>query len=277
MNAIVYDVEIRRCIPPRVGRALSGVEYCGGWEDFEGMGIACIGVYDYADGVASVFLDDNLADFQALVDAREHVIGFNSLSFDDRLCAAHGIRVQTTYDLLREVRLASGQPGEYARGLTRAGYTLDALAQANLGIAKSSSGEDAPRLWQQGKIGAVVSYCLRDVGITRRLFDHRAALKDPVTGEWLLSVIMGPEELRPDRLLGFIPRVKVSEDQVEEIRKQWGGYSLGYGPLVLGQECKEEFVPFDEADIERARESLAPATDCGEEQVVPTTGEPSKG
>ena len=61
------------------------------------------------------------------------MIGFNSLSFDDKLCKAHGIEVETTYDILCEVRQATGQPPFYAKGFTRAGYNLDALAKANLG------------------------------------------------------------------------------------------------------------------------------------------------
>ncbi len=184
MNALIFDVEILRCIPdPHLNDPT--LEYCNGWSDFDQMGISCVAAYDYAEGLYRLFLEDNLAEFQALVKKREHIIGFNSSSFDDLLCAANGLEVTTTYDLLREVRIASGQPPDYERGATRAGYSLNRLAQANLGVSKTASGELAPMLWQRDERGAVLDYALRDAQITKALFDKRASLIDPTDGSTL--------------------------------------------------------------------------------------------
>ena len=90
--------------------------------------------------------------------------------------------METEYDLLCEVRLASGQPALYTPGETRAGYNLDALALANLGKAKTGHGALAPALWQQGKYHEVIRYCLNDVMLTKALFDRRATLIDPTDG-----------------------------------------------------------------------------------------------
>jgi hypothetical protein len=182
-SVIVYDCEIIKCIPPAVQPDL---QYCEGWHDHAGMGISVIGVYDYLTDQYRVFLKDNFADFVKLVRDREHVIGFNSLAFDDRLCAAHGLEVTTTYDLLCEVRVASKQPPRYRPG-TRPGYSLERLALANLGTGKSGSGALAPELWQRGQRGAVIDYCLGDVALTKRLFDRRAGLIDP-TGRGMLTL-----------------------------------------------------------------------------------------
>jgi hypothetical protein len=182
-SVIVYDCEIIRCIPPVLK---SDLQYCGGWHDHTNMGISVIGVYDYLADQYRVFLEDNFADFARLVRGREHVIGFNSLAFDDRLCAAHGLEVTTTYDLLCEVRVASGQSPHYRPG-TRPGYSLERLAQANLGTGKSGSGALAPELWQRGQIGKTIDYCLGDVALTKRLFDRRAELIDP-TGRGMLTL-----------------------------------------------------------------------------------------
>lgn len=190
LSALVYDTEIIRCIPNSRNPAWQpepDLEYCEGWHDYKGMGISCITAYDYLTDSYRVFLEDNIADFQALTLEREHIIGFNSSSFDDTLCAAHGLIVRTTYDLLCEVRIASGQPPYYSRGLTRAGYSLNNLTKANLGVSKTASGELAPVLWQRGEYGAVISYCLNDVQLTRKLLEMGLAgeLKDPVTGSML--------------------------------------------------------------------------------------------
>ena len=108
------------------------------------------------------------------------------MSFDDNLCRANGIQIQTTYDLLSEVRIASGQPPHYVKGKTRAGYSLERLAQENLGYGKSGQGALAPLLWQRGNYGAVADYCLGDIHITRVLFNRRLRLIDPNSGAVLI-------------------------------------------------------------------------------------------
>lgn len=61
-------------------------------------------------------------------------------------------------------------------------YSLDAVAKAN-GMAKTGSGEKAPKLWQQGKRQEVINYCQFDVRITYELLrlGIEGNLKDPNT------------------------------------------------------------------------------------------------
>ena len=178
-SAIIYDCEIIKCIPDRGRPNDPRLDYCAGWDDHQNMGISCIGVFDYQSDQLLVFTGETLADFAALVKEREHVIGFNSRFFDDLLCRANGIEVTTTYDILVEVRRATGQPDRYVRGLTRAGYNLDNLVWRNLGASKTGSGELAPRLWQQGKHQEVIDYCKHDVMLTKRLLETWGNLIDP--------------------------------------------------------------------------------------------------
>lgn len=167
---LIFDVEIIKCIPNKnETHNLSNLDYCEGWHDFENMGISVICAYDYKEATYKTFLQDNLNEFKELANERA-LVGFNSVAFDDKLIQANGINATTTYDLLEEVRLASGQPKQYGKG-TRRGYSLDALAKANLNTSKTSSGSLAPEMWQQGKFGAVIDYCLQDVVITKKLFD----------------------------------------------------------------------------------------------------------
>lgn len=179
MNYLIYDCEIIKCIPPKEGELDPTLEYCQGWTDFPNMGISLIGAYLSWEDSLKIYPQSAFGEFQKAVDQAELIVGFNSISFDDRLCQANGIAIQTNYDLLSEVWAAAGMPRQFTLGKTRAGYKLDNLAQANLGKGKSGSGELAPVLWQRGNFWAVVDYLKDDVLITKQLFERRSNLIDP--------------------------------------------------------------------------------------------------
>jgi len=182
---LVYHVEILRAIPPKDSPRLETIEYCDGWHDFAGMGISVIGFFDSAYPatyqIALGFDTDALNDFEALASERV-VIGFNSRGFHDKVMGAHGYSIHSDFDLLHEVRLASGQPPTYERGVTRAGYSLDALAWSNLDEGKISKGDVAPIDWQQGRKSKVINYVLHDIYLTHELLTlwmARGFLNDP--------------------------------------------------------------------------------------------------
>jgi len=166
MSIIVYDLEIIKAIQSRGEAIRPGIEYCGGWDDHAGMGISAITAYDYAADRYRVFLEDNFGEFVHLCKSRPTIIGFNSIQFDDRVCAAAGLDVVTTYDLRVEI-LNALKEGKFARGLN-----LDAIAAANLGTTKSGHGADAPANWQKGLKGDVIDYCLEDTRITKKIVDR---------------------------------------------------------------------------------------------------------
>jgi hypothetical protein len=179
VDAIIYDIEIKRCIPDRRQPNKEGLEYCAGWTDFGNMGIAVLCAFDTRTRSPRVFCEDNLGDFARLTEGRT-VVGFNNEDFDDRLLAANGITVSRSYDLLCALREAVGEPRKYTYGVTAAGRSLETVSVRNLGTRKLMSGAFAPELWQQGKIGQVVDYCLDDVMKTARLVQLNEVV-DPVT------------------------------------------------------------------------------------------------
>ena len=183
LSAIVYDAETRRCLPGS-GDGARGLEHCAGWTDYAGMGISVVAAYDYLEDSYLVFMADNLHKFQNLIDGREHVIGFNSTRFDDPLLAAHNVEVTTSYDLLKEVRAAAALLPK-VETIGRRSYNLELLSQVNLGGGKYGHGALAPMLWQRGRLGTLISYCLRDVQVTKALFDRRLNLVDPNCGRAL--------------------------------------------------------------------------------------------
>lgn len=183
MKTLIYDCEIVRCIPH--GDRNPNLQYCGGWRDYENMGISLIGAYLSWDKSIRIYPQSAFDCFQKAVSEADLIVGFNSLAFDDNLCQANNINIKTDYDLLSETWAAAGMPRTYTRGTTRAGYKLDNLAQINLGRGKSGSGELAPVLWQAGQQWAVVDYLVDDILITKQLYDKRSCLVDPTNGDIL--------------------------------------------------------------------------------------------
>lgn len=214
-NILIYDTETINCIPSNTEKIDHNLSYCQGWNDYSGMGISVFGTWRNYDllkigkncfiipqpsGKYQIFVNDNhlinqhlsnnLNNFnylQKIIYRADKIIGFNSISFDDKLCQANGIDIQTNYDLLSEIRMASNQPNEYVYGLTRKGYALEDLSRANLTINKTSKGELAPILWQKGKKQEVIDYCLNDVKILKELYFLfvKAKLYDPTNGRKL--------------------------------------------------------------------------------------------
>ena len=182
---LVFDCEIIKMIPAKKGRE-QGFEYCQGWQDFKGMGISVIAVCDLDSLFEEVFVFPEVSEIKQLIPVAEFW-GFNSKNFDDRLCQAHGLPISSKFDLLEEIRLSAYGSADWRDQPAGFSYSLEAIARAN-GLAKSGSGELAPKLWQQGSVKEVVDYCLQDARITRQLIlkflDEQ--LRDPNTGAFLL-------------------------------------------------------------------------------------------
>lgn len=189
-NLIIYDIETARAIPLYNDDSLiADIEYCAGWHDHANMGIACICVYDYRCDGYSVFMQDNFGEFRELMEDVGRVAGFNNLSFDNVLCGYNDINIprNKSYDLLEEI-WKSANLGPIYNVKTHSGYGLDAVARANLGETKNGWGGNAPIWFQRGEFGKLITYCLRDVWLIKRLLDkviHTGQIISPVTGEKL--------------------------------------------------------------------------------------------
>lgn len=175
---LIIDIEIKKAIPDRRGLQQAGIEYCQGWTDYTGMGIACICTYDLDSNRSRVFLEKDLARFVEY--AKEHSNecgGFNTRRFDLRLLKAHGVDIdnEAHYDALERIWLQCGLNPDRFAPATHGGWGLDAVMQATFGIGKSGSGAEAPIWWQSGQRGRVVDYCLHDVWLEAMLIRHMLA------------------------------------------------------------------------------------------------------
>lgn len=191
MKALIYDIEIVNAVPGKEPR-INGIKYCAGWNDHTNMGVSVIGAYDYHEDRYRVFCADAFDQFAELA-ANRLCVGFNSIKFDNAVIAACGIRVipdSDSYDLLREMWIAAGiGNGDPFNFKLHGGYGLDATCERNFGTKKTGNGALAPVLWQQGKYGQVIDYCLNDVKLTKQLFDRvleRQSIISPKDGSRLM-------------------------------------------------------------------------------------------
>lgn len=202
---IVYDCEIINCIPPKDGELDPSLNYCLGWDDFEGMGISVVGVavvQPHYASYRSYVLDPKVNpnafgdyfDLRSLL-SYETVIGFNSESFDDNLIATNGIlgklesRIKSR-DLLKAIRLAAFGSDRWQDTPRGYSYGLDKIAKVNGLGSKTGSGELAPKLWQKGQYQEVIDYCINDVALTVQILDlaMEGELIDPNNGKVLESI-----------------------------------------------------------------------------------------
>lgn len=170
MKLVVYDCEIKHCIPDGKNPVPAGVMCCQGWTDYLGMGISLITAYIFGEGYR-VFLPDNIEEFKQLaVDPNVILAGFHNHRFDDRLIeACLGIQIDKgrSWDLLREIAKAAGLNPD---GVPH-GYGLNAMCEANFLPKKTGHGALAPILWQDGRIGTLVDYGLGDTTRTVKLIE----------------------------------------------------------------------------------------------------------
>ncbi len=166
---LIHDSEIIKSIPSRNEPNDPSLEYCKGWHDHTGMGISVIGAYDTEDKRYHIFLEDNFDEFQRRLDATDIAVGFNNISFDDKLYRANGITLATekSYDILVEIWRGLGLPLVFnfqSHGGLKA--SLNNVCKAQGLRVKTGSGAFAPVDWQRGNRGTVIDYCLNDVAMT---------------------------------------------------------------------------------------------------------------
>ena len=182
---LIFDCEIKMAIPTREPKYY-GIKYCDGWHDYAGMGISCVCAYDTDDDTTHVFMQDNINTFADMIEDHAPLVGYNSSRFDVPLLAAHGITIphNDSYDLLDAIKQAIGLDiYDHPRG-----YSLDAMAMANISYGKCGDGAEAPVLYQRGEIGQLIDYCLWDVHLLTRLMSlvcARGELIDPTTGHMI--------------------------------------------------------------------------------------------
>jgi hypothetical protein len=190
----IYDLEISKAIPPdNAADRLPDIQYCGGWTDFEGMGIsvAAICYLDTEDwSISQPQAYTEMSDFLGMIDALPNTVevgGFDSRDFDDKLIRTLGHPLLSDFDILLMTIEAAGLKGKYWEQENPPSYKLADIAMAN-GYGKTLTGEQAPIEWQRGNKQLLIDYCKNNVCSAAETLKRlmRGALIDPNTGNILV-------------------------------------------------------------------------------------------
>ncbi len=186
MDTLVFDIETQNFFTdPGVGR-----------DNFEALKISGVGVYSYGRGEYFFFLESEMEDCAALFKEASLLAGFGINRYDVPVLNCYFQRLSEEpkpnlwetrrVDLLEEIEKNAD-----------CRISLSRLAEANLGVGKERKGYEAIMLYENGEMEELKKYCLKDVELTKNLYDlYRAqgylSLPNRTTGG-LVKVFFGSQ------------------------------------------------------------------------------------
>lgn len=135
-----------------------------GSSDPAALTVAIVCIHDSQTGEYSSYVQEELPLLWPILERTDMLVGYNSDHFDVPLLNKYypgDLTKIKSLDIMAEVHKA------YGRRLR-----LDAIAEGTLGTKKSGHGSQAVQWWRAGEVDKVRQYCLKDVEITRRIFDY---------------------------------------------------------------------------------------------------------
>jgi DEAD/DEAH box helicase domain-containing protein len=180
---LIVDVETQR-----------SAEEVGGWHNKHLMRVAAAVVYDSLEDTYQTFQEDRVHELIEKLKEGELVVGFNIVDFDYQVLKAYtSFRFQQlkTFDLLQEVSRQLGYR-----------LSLGHLAHKTLNTEKSADGLQSLQWFKEGKMDEIITYCRKDVEITKDLFlfglangyllfETKAGQRVRLPVEWKLEKILG--------------------------------------------------------------------------------------
>lgn len=176
-DTIVFDIETQNFFTdPGVG-----------WNNFGALKISMVCAYSYEQDKYFSFEEDQMEELGELFLGARTLVGFASNRYDIPVLnlyfrklknrEALNLWAKGRVDLLEEIEKQTGER-----------ISLSRLAEANLGIKKEGHGSDAIGLYERGEMETLKAYCLKDVELTKKLYDiylndKAFLLPDRETGE----------------------------------------------------------------------------------------------
>ncbi len=166
MDTIVFDIETQNFFTdPGVG-----------WDNFAALKISVVCAYSYLRDKYFSFEEQEVEKMIELFSGASRLVGFSMNRYDVPVLDNYFRRFipvadqkdfqtpdlweKERVDLLEEIEIAYGKR-----------ISLSKLAEANLGVKKDRHGSEAVGLYKEGKIDELKEYCLKDVRLTKELYD----------------------------------------------------------------------------------------------------------
>ena len=153
MNYVFFDLETQNLF-----------EDVGGRDHVDQLKVACAVTYSTMKNDFTIYWENDVPALLAELKSATKVVGFNVLHFDYRVLQPYATQLRLasipTIDMLADIQKVLGFR-----------VSLDNVAGASLGAAKSADGIQSVEWFRNGELDKVADYCKADVDITRRVFE----------------------------------------------------------------------------------------------------------
>ncbi len=156
-NILYFDLETQK-----------SADEVGGWNHSRDMRMSVGVTYSTARSEYKIYRDTHVNAMIEDLRRADMVVGFNTLRFDYEVLAGHNPLFDAgqvrSLDMLAELEKTLQHR-----------VSLDSIAQATLGVEKTSEGMQAIQWYRQGKLLEIAEYCCFDVKITRLIHEYGAS------------------------------------------------------------------------------------------------------
>jgi len=153
MRVVTFDIETANWVTDT------------GSSDPKDLDLAIVCIHDSETNEYSSYLERELPQLWPILERTDVLVGYNSDHFDIPLLNKYypgDLERITSLDLMKEVQQVLGRR-----------LKLDALAEGTLGDKKlGGKGGQSVIWWREGKVDLVREYCIKDVELTRKLFEY---------------------------------------------------------------------------------------------------------
>jgi len=158
-NIVYFDLETQKA-----------ADEVGGWNNIRDMRMSVGVTFSTASGEYKIYPENQVNALIEELRRADLVVGFNNLRFDYEVLAGHNPLFQPeqlqTLDMLVELQ-----------NTLQHRLSLDSIAQATLGVEKTSEGLQAIKWFREGKLMEIAEYCCYDVKITKMVHEYGVSNK----------------------------------------------------------------------------------------------------
>jgi hypothetical protein len=158
-NIVYFDLETQK-----------SAEEVGGWHRIRDMRMSIGVTYSTARAEYKIYGENQVNELIEELRRADLVVGFNNQRFDYAVLQGHNDFFDheqiPTLDMLVDLQ-----------NTLQHRLSLDAIANATLGVEKTSEGLQAIRWFREGKLMDIAEYCCYDVKITRLVHEYGVSRK----------------------------------------------------------------------------------------------------